>query len=174
MVRDNVRRFLQSMQGLTPAPTDHLSDGLIKLRLLRYTLGTPYVGELPSYFFSIRLAKAPYTDLGRCDLRVGWADAILYAGNIGYRIFESHRGSGYAGRATKLLLSFACELMMEEVLITCDPDNLASRKTLERILPHRYEGIVQVAENTPSYNNGDRAKCLFYYQTKDFKNILSD
>ena len=74
----------------------HLTDGTIGLRLIRYQPGSDYVGYLPSYFFAIIKASNPYIEVGRCDLRVGDAPEIAYAGHIGYRVHLPYRGHHYA------------------------------------------------------------------------------
>jgi hypothetical protein len=145
----------------------HLTDGTIGLRLIRYQPGSDYVGYLPSYFFAIIKASNPYIEVGRCDLRVGEAPEIAYAGHIGYRVHLPYRGHHYAKRASRLLLGFAHEIGINEILITCDPDNIPSRRTLED-LNGDYHGIVRVPQDSACYENGDRLKCQFYYQTKDF------
>lgn len=154
--------------GLPPRDIyyDDLTDGVIELSLRHYGPGSDYVGGLPSWQFVIR-RKGERRTIGLCDLRVGWEDAILYAGHIGYRILLPYRGHGYAERAARLLLALADRIGMEEVLITCDPDNAPSRRTLEK-LQGRYEGIIDIPEGTVAYSTGERQKCLFYYDPAAF------
>ncbi|MCR4950038.1 MAG: GNAT family N-acetyltransferase [Solobacterium sp.] len=72
--------------------------------------------------------------IGECDLRVGMNDELYYAGNIGYRIYERWRGHSYALQACRLLLPEAFHKYgMDEVIITCSPDNIPSRRTLEKL-----------------------------------------
>ena len=67
--------------------------------------------------------------VGYCDLRFGMNEILYYAGNIGYRIYFPYQGNHYAREAAGLLLNLAAEEYgMEQVLITCSPDNHASRK----------------------------------------------
>ncbi|MGM9941469.1 MAG: GNAT family N-acetyltransferase [Bulleidia sp.] len=71
---------------------------------------------------------------GECDLRVGMNRVLYYAGNIGYRIFEGYRGHGYAYEAAEMVLRYAFETVgMMQVIITCSPENTASKKTIERL-----------------------------------------
>lgn len=168
-IEDSLRRFMTRFQALDKSTVDvpTLNDGIIELKLISYQKGSEYVGYLPSYFFSIRQAKDTRIEVGRCDLRVGMSPEIPYAGHIGYRVWVSQRGRGYAGKASRLLMAFAHQLGMEEVLITCDPDNIPSRRTLEK-LNGRFDGVVAVPESSPCFEAGDREKCQFWYQTKDF------
>jgi len=56
---------------------------------------------------------------------------INYGGHIGYGIRPSERRKGYAKQMLKLALDYCKNyLQLEEVLITCDIDNLGSIKTI--------------------------------------------
>lgn len=55
-----------------------------------------------------------------------------FGGHIGYSIRKSKRGNGYAKEALKQ----ACEFLfssigLEKILVTCDKNNIASKKTIE-------------------------------------------
>lgn len=52
-------------------------------------------------------------------------------GHIGYSVRPSRRGEGHAGRALELGLDHAARLGLPRVLLTCDRDNEASRRTIE-------------------------------------------
>lgn len=163
-----MRQFFKNMlHPMQPQDVSHLYDDAVMLKLNRYQYGTSYVGGLPSYFFTIADAAEPRREMGSCDLRVGMSAPIPYAGHIGYRIYAPYRGHHYAEHAARLLLHFACELGMPEVIITCDPDNMASRRTLER-LGGRFLAVVDVPEESPCYQAGDRQKCQFVYRTGDY------
>lgn len=166
-----MRGFLMNMlKPLEPVDTSHLYNAEIRLKLRRYQYGSSYVGGLPTYFFAIVSQERPYLELGRCDLRVGESEPIRYAGHIGYNIYERYRGHHYALKASKLLLQFAHELGLEEVIITCDPDNIPSKKTLER-LNGRYLAMVEVPKDSPCYAAGDRQKCQFLYKTASYLSV---
>ena len=53
-------------------------------------------------------------------------------GHIGYSVRPSRREQGHASRALALAVRRAAELGLERVLVTCDDDNLASARTIER------------------------------------------
>lgn len=52
-------------------------------------------------------------------------------GHIGYGVRPSRRNEGHASRALALALGAAAGLGIERVLVTCDEDNVASRRTIE-------------------------------------------
>lgn len=52
-------------------------------------------------------------------------------GHIGYSVRPSRRREGHASRALSLALGEAAALGIEQALVTCDEDNVASRGTIE-------------------------------------------
>ena len=57
---------------------------------------------------------------------------IEYAGHIGYDISPDYRNRGYGLQILKLALEKARELRIEEVILFCNIDNIASRKIIEK------------------------------------------
>jgi predicted acetyltransferase len=53
-------------------------------------------------------------------------------GHIGYSVRPSRRRLGHASRALALAVRRSAELGLDRVLLTCDEDNLASARTIER------------------------------------------
>lgn len=53
-------------------------------------------------------------------------------GHIGYHVRPSERRKGYGTRLLALTLEKARALGLRRVLLTCDPDNLASRRIIEK------------------------------------------
>lgn len=110
--------------------TSDLWDQEIYLRLCKTEDEDKEKEYLPAYYFNM----VRHTDdvaVGRCDLRIGYNENIRYGGNIGYEVFEPFRGNRYAAKACKLLFILAKKHDMDEVFITCSPENIASRKTCE-------------------------------------------
>ncbi len=118
-------------------------------------------GWVPSYRYNI-CPLTNMTELGTIDMRIGNNENIYYAGHIGYRVHEPYRGRHYAEKACRLIIRVARAHGMTEVVITCNPDNLASRKTIER-LGARFEGIVDIPSSNELYYYGDRRKCRFIW-----------
>jgi len=52
-------------------------------------------------------------------------------GHLGFSVRPSRRGEGHASRALALAVRRSAELGLDRVLVTCDEDNLASRRTIE-------------------------------------------
>ncbi len=72
-------------------------------------------------------------EIGYCDLRIGHNASLYYYGNIGYRIYEDYRGHNYSYYASLLLIEIAKRYEVDYLLITCDPDNYASKKVIEKL-----------------------------------------
>ena len=106
----------------------YLGNKEIHLVLANLTRAVPEKGYLPAYFFQIRRCRDE-TLLGSCTLRVGETAAIAYSGHIGYAIAPEHRGNRYAAKALSLLLPLGFRCGLRQIVITCQPDNLASRRT---------------------------------------------
>lgn len=57
---------------------------------------------------------------------------VEYAGNIGYDISPDCRNRGYGSEILKLALEKSIEIGIEEVILTCNIDNTASKKIIEK------------------------------------------
>ncbi len=72
------------------------------------------------------------TYVGAIQLRHRLTDFLLEAGgHIGYGIRPSARRRGYATWGLGAVLPEARALGLDRVLLTCDPDNVASARTIE-------------------------------------------
>ena len=111
-----------------------LEDDFIKLKVDYF-----YDRQI-SYFIYL---KETNEYIGYCDLRLNHSLELYYYGNIGYRIEPAFRGNHYARRAATLLINLARGFGMQKLIITCNPDNEASRKTIEA-LNARYIKTVRV------------------------------
>jgi predicted acetyltransferase len=74
------------------------------------------------------------TYLGRLNIRHRLAPALIGArnGHIGYDVRPSARRRGHATAMLAAALPLALAVGLDEVLVTCDADNVASRRTIER------------------------------------------
>ena len=119
-------------------------------------------GFVLTYYYGIYLHDTR-DRIGSCDLRVGHNDELYYAGNIGYQIERPYRGHGYAREAARILMKEAEKNGMDYVLITCSPNNAASRKTIER-LGAEYITTVNVPRSHWLYRRGEPVKRIYEYR----------
>lgn len=71
--------------------------------------------------------------IGRVSIRHGLSEWIKeVGGHIGYGIVPRFRGRGFSHLLLKDSLRFCQSLGLKQVLLTCDDDNTASVKTIER------------------------------------------
>lgn len=102
--------------------------------------------------------------VGKCDLRLSIEGDMYYYGHVGYNVSPKYRGNNYAYYACRVLFKIAHdEYDLKELIVTCNPDNEASYKTLKKLggtlidvapIPHYHE----------LYAQGDRYKCVFSYK----------
>ncbi|MDD3958381.1 MAG: GNAT family N-acetyltransferase [Candidatus Izemoplasmatales bacterium] len=137
--------------------SSELEDDHIRLRLDRITEAIPEKKYQMSYRFSIVLHACV---VGMCSLRVGTSDELYYAGHIGYGIHEAYRGHHYASKACVLLFKLASAVGLSEVIITCNPENIASRKTMERVGCTYIEHVL-LPEDHEMYRLGERSKLIY-------------
>ncbi|HEX8521292.1 MAG TPA: GNAT family N-acetyltransferase [Tepidisphaeraceae bacterium] len=103
----------------------------------------------------------PITMAGGIGVRIGTTREIeLYSGNIGYHVYPPARGHHYAERSVRLVLSLIKRHGLSHVWITTNPDNLASRRTCER-LGATLVDTVTVPKNHPFRQRGETTKCRY-------------
>ncbi len=141
--------------------TDFLETDEIKLVLEKTSGPVPELGWVPAYHFAI--CDKQRNRMGECDLRLGHNEKLYYGGNIGYCIDKPFRGHNYAAKSCLLLFSLAMLHKMKYLIITCDPDNIASRKTLERLGGELLEIVVLPEDNDMRIQDGSTEKCIFRF-----------
>ncbi len=138
-----------------PVPPADLSYGRVWLRFVEVIPGEPERGLVPYYHF--RILTLDGSDVGHINFRVGGTEhVLLYAGHIGYEIEEEFRGHRYALQACRAIAPLVRSIY-REVILTCDPDNVASRHTIER-LGGEFMDEVSVPPRDPHYARGSRSK----------------
>jgi len=71
--------------------------------------------------------------LGRLSIRHRLTPWLLdYSGHIGYDVRPSARRKGHATAMLRAALPWCRDLGIDPVLVTCDADNVASRKVIEK------------------------------------------
>lgn len=138
---------------------DLLTDGEISLKIEDKTPSSDEKGYLPAYRYKIILHDSNIT-IGNIDIRIGYNENIYYGGNIGYGIEKSYRGNNYASKACKIIRQVAIAHEMDKLIITCNPDNLPSRKTCEKT-GLKLKEIVDLPQHNEMYQEGERQKCIY-------------
>ena len=96
-------------------------------RRLRKRYGEGYV---PSEVF-LAVRKNDNSVVGIIDFRHPLSDFLKkFGGNVGYSIRPSERRKGYASEMLKLILPICHEFGENKVLLTCDKENAASKRTI--------------------------------------------
>ena len=102
-------------------------------------------------------------EIGQISYRDGESRPVYYYGHIGYHIDEPYRGHHYAWKACLLIRNEVRLSGKNSVVITCDPDNIPSRKTCEK-LKCFFEGIVQVPEDIMKKFDINPIKCRYIWK----------
>ena len=123
---------------------------------------TAYDG-VPTIYYDI-LRHEDRVKVGTTDLRLTVEGNMYYYGHIGYNILKEYRGNSYAYHACRVLFKIAKEEFgMEELIITCSPENTASYKTLKKLGGELID-YVQVPAGHPLYAAGEKTKYIFRYR----------
>jgi predicted acetyltransferase len=144
--------------SLAPIDPGSLSDGELELKLAAFA---PHaVHHVPAYHFRM-VHAATGEELGSINLRYASTPYIeLFAGHVGYAVHPPHRGHRYATRSLCLLMPLAARLGLDPLWITCDPENLASRRCLE-LAGAQFMEIVKVPEDCEIHRTGHPWKCRY-------------
>ena len=146
---DNAFRFL---------PPGQLVNDDLELILVEKHLADSSRGYVPAYEFAMR-PVGQNTNMGNISLRIGNDENLeKYAGHIGYNVTPTYRGNRYAARSCQLILPLALCHGINPIWITCNPDNIASRRTCE-IVGARFVETVEVPRKFYHlYQKSDRIK----------------
>lgn len=136
-----------------------ITDGEIELVLAARSKDPDPDGWGSAFVYDI-LELASGKIIGRCDLRLGETPTLYIGGNIGYTVYVPYRGNHTAAKACMLLFEVARGMGLKRLIITCNPDNIASYKTCQRCGCVLKE-IVPVPVNHELYAQGDREKAIF-------------
>ena len=135
-----------------------LADDELVLVLISREPGAPLRNRVPAYNYEMRVGGER---VGTISLRLGHTEFLeKYAGHIGYGVDYSHRGHHYAARACRLLFGVAKQEGFTTLWITCNPENVASRRTCERAGGQLID-IVDLPPETEMYREGERQKCRY-------------
>lgn len=118
---------------------------------------------VPTVYYDI-YTHTDHKKIGATDLRLKSDGDMYFYGNIGYHILPNYRGNHYAYEACKMLFEIARkEFKMDELIITCSPENIPSYKTLLKLNGELLE-LVDVPKNHYLYMIGEKKKYIFKYK----------
>ena len=130
-------------------------DGDLQLVLVKKSPADPVKNYSSAYTFEMRKA-GKQRKIGGIRLRIGRQRSLAgFCGHIGYNVDAQHRGHHYAARSCRLLFPLAFAHGIRTLWITCDPKNLASRRTCE-LAGGVYVNTVRVPKGTELYASGRR------------------
>lgn len=113
-----------------------------------WMLVTPPTGERPAVVGGLSLRVGDTTDIER------------HIGHVGYNVYPPARGHHFAERATRLVLPLARQHRLRHLWITANPDNLASRRTIERLGAQLID-IIPLPDTHPLRARGETTKCRY-------------
>ena len=120
-------------------------------------------GWSPYYIFDIG-AYSINEPVGRIVFRCGSDMEHEFAGHIGYSVDEPYRGHHYAYQACKALEEFILSLGYDHVLITCSPNNIASKKTIEKLGAEFVETKPIPSDLRKEFTVSETHKRIYYWQ----------
>lgn len=137
------------------------SDGEIDLIPLHISPPDPGLGFGHEQVWRITIHNDPH-EIGQISYRNGESRCVYYYGHIGYHIDPPYRGRHYAYRACRLLTEEIRRSGKQSVVITCDPDNIPSRKTCQK-LECLFECVTHVPEELQQKYEISGVKCRYIW-----------
>ena len=139
-----------------------LSDGELDLISLRSPPADKFLQFGVERVWRIALHGSK-REIGQISYRDGESLCVYYYGHIGYHIDEPWRGHRYAYKACLLIRDEILRSGKSSVIITCDPDNWASRKTCI-LLNCLLEGTVEVPSDLVKRYEINHHKCRYIWR----------
>ncbi len=136
-----------------------LSDGEIELRL---NLGL----ESTKQFYYIIYRVSDDQKVGQCGIRMQKTEENYYLGNIEYEILPSNRGNHYAEKASRLLAKVALYYDVEDLIITANPENKPSIRTIENLGAHFIE-VKRVLKNMRLCRSGNTVVAIYKWNINE-------
>lgn len=130
----------------------------MKLELLEYVHEHLPMGFTPYYIYAIMVDSI---EVGRLIFREGTMQQHYFDGHIGYHIDEAYRGHHYAYQACLLLQK---QLQFHQVILTCDPHNQASLRTIQKLGARYIETKVIPAKHRRFFASDEKEKMVFIWE----------
>ena len=138
-------------------PPDELSGGGVTIRLCDHL-----APQAPTFVPTLRyVIDVAGRIVGEIRVRLGDVDDLKrHFGHIGYEIYPAFRGRGHATSASQLALCVMRDLGYGEAWITCNPENLASRRVCDKI-GGQYVETIDIPVDHVMYAHGVLRKCRY-------------
>lgn len=128
-------------------------DDVLYLKLHRVDVCLYDPEHLKSYEYYIYLSHNGKR-IGSAELHIGCSDVLSYLGHIGIHIFPVYQNCNYARVVFQKLQDIAYQQFhIEELIATCNPDNVASYHLIER-MGGQLVGVYPVPKNSRLYQSG--------------------
>ncbi|WP_162140239.1 GNAT family N-acetyltransferase [Haploplasma axanthum] len=128
---------------------DEIKNDKIMLKIIEKNQGNE--NTIPFYYYDIYLLNTN-KQIGKISIRIGNDYSSYYNGNIGFEINKDDQGNNYSYHASKLVIEVAKYHGMEYLNLSCEHDNIASSKIIEKL------GSVFIEETVPPKDY------VFYYE----------
>lgn len=122
--------------------------------------------HLPAGFdpYQIYSIVVSHQEVGRLTLREGNDAQRYYDGHIGYTIDEQFRGHSYAYQACLLLKDM---IERDHLLISCDPQNIASLRTIEKLGCCFLETVTIPAKYKKFFAKDEKIKNIYLWKLQE-------
>jgi predicted acetyltransferase len=138
-----------------PIAPEIIEGEIVDLLFDKIQPGDARYGFVPYYYFIVNLHK--HHKVGHISFKIGRTSHVLFcAGHVGYGIDIPFRGHSYAFHACKTLIPFL-KTIYDSVILTADPDNIPSIKTIEK-LGATYLDLHPIPKEDPNYAKGIRQR----------------
>lgn len=142
-----------------------IKGDIVDLQFVKETNENTAYDGIPTVYYNI-LKHDTNTKVGSIDLRLKMNEYMYYYGHVGYDIIKRYRGNNYSYYACLMVFKIAKEKHhLDELFLTCNPDNVASYKILKKLKGELIE-VAQVPIDHELYKLGDKYKCIFRYKIK--------
>ena len=143
-----------------------LVDEDLTLVFIEKVLVSPPDTDIFAYRFTMNHTASGQA-MGGINIKAGYTENIrMYRGNIGFTVSEVHRGHHYSARSCQLLIPVLQWLGLDPIYLTCNVDNFASKKNIERLGAGFIEEVI-IPKTSPYfsyYPEGSRRKLRFKWK----------
>ena len=117
--------------------------------------------DVPGFVFDIVVDEMKRV-VGRIEYRYEEGRELLYYGNVGYVIYLPYRGNGFAAKACSVMAKIIQDYdpKVKSMIITCNPDNLPSKRTIEN-LGAKFIRRIAIDKDHELYDQGDFEKDVY-------------